>query len=194
MKKNFFFFGIFMLFVIASVAIPAKACEFCNLPLPLKQGCLEVAQDAIGSHSLDCQKQFLRELVTGFKRASATIFLKGNTFDWLVDNEGFVRQALQSNISLSGKVYPTNICGRNIIFFYPADNSFLFGLKIKSPSASNSKKTHALISTISVSDSNTGIIGLSKKEEYERYRWDGREIEIQPILSENKKDKKGEER
>ncbi|MDD2730638.1 MAG: hypothetical protein PHW33_00765, partial [Candidatus Portnoybacteria bacterium] len=127
MKKIFL-----IVFFVLMIAGQGFACDYCRLPLSLKQGCDEVAL-RVGGQSADCRKKFLREMVTGFHQGGAAVLPPGTKFAWTVDNDGFARQTFRLSQKQDGRVYPANVCGKEIAFFYPSDNSFLFGLTIGKP-------------------------------------------------------------
>lgn len=70
---------------------------------------------------------FREQLMIGASRGSPTTLPAGTIFAWLVENGGRARR-VQTHTSLTGWRYIGDIAGQEVIFFYPADQSFLFAV------------------------------------------------------------------
>ncbi len=181
MKKTWIWFLILLATAawIFILVLPAKACDYCRLSLPLKQGCDTVALK-VGGQSVDCRKEFLRQLVTGFYQSGAAIVPANTKFSWIVDNEGFVRQTFLSNRPLSGRIFAGNVCGKEIIFFYPLDNGFLVGLTIGKPT-----KTFS-VATIKPTAYQPSVKMETPTVPKQEFIWDGTEVEVPPMEQDEK--------
>ncbi len=123
-KKRRLALGLILLFILIGGIETVGAEDY--LPLSVQQGIVEVAQK-YGS-----PQQFMNEVFAGRNKARPVVYPTRTKFVWVVDNEGWPRQTYQPG-QIAGWEYTANVSGRQIIFFYPADGSFIFGIPARVP-------------------------------------------------------------